>query len=40
MTRCRRFKLQNELIALKPAVQRIEDYETRINQLTEAQRLW
>nr|XP_019001978.1 uncharacterized protein I203_05114 [Kwoniella mangroviensis CBS 8507]OCF65439.1 hypothetical protein I203_05114 [Kwoniella mangroviensis CBS 8507] len=35
-----RFKLQNRLTEAEPKIRHISDYETRMKQLTESQRLW
>jgi multidrug resistance efflux pump len=35
-----RFKLQNQLAEISPKVRHIEDYEVRMKQLTDSQRLW
>jgi len=35
-----RFKLQNQLAEITPKVRHIEDYEVRMKQLTDSQRLW
>jgi len=35
-----RFQLQNQLAELTPKVRHIEDYEIRMQQLTDSQRLW
>jgi hypothetical protein len=37
---CRRFKLQNQLAEVLPKVRHIEDYEIRMKQLVDAQKLW
>jgi len=36
----RRFKLQNQLTEVLPKVRHIEDYEIRMKQLVDAQKLW
>jgi hypothetical protein len=36
----RRFKLQNQLTEVIPKVRHIEDYEIRMKQLVDAQKLW
>lgn len=36
----RRFKLQNQLTESAPKIRHIEDYEIRMKQLTDAQKLW
>jgi hypothetical protein len=40
MLTCRRFKLQNQLTEVLPKVRHIEDYEVRMKQLVDAQKLW
>jgi hypothetical protein len=40
MLTCRRFKLQNQLTEVLPKVRHIEDYEIRMKQLVDAQKLW
>lgn len=36
----RRFALQSELLEAMPKIRHIEDYETRLKQLTDSQLLW
>ncbi len=35
-----RFKLQNKIMELEPKIRHIEDYEVRMKQLTDSQKLW
>ena len=35
-----RFKLQNQLMEIEPKIRHIEDYEVRMKQLTDSQKLW
>lgn len=40
MTGSRRFRLQNQLTEILPKIRHIEDYEIKMKQLTDSQRLW